>query len=399
VKYKNHLFALFLSIGAFLLFSIDINSITELIFDEFHYIPAAKRFLAGEWQANLEHPPLGKMLIALSLLVGGDNPWGHRLGSMLCGSLCMIPLYFYGLNFFGKAKYGVTLALLTLFNSLLYVNARVAMLEIYVLFFSLCSLALFQIALDQKEKINYMWFAGLFLGAALATKLSAIPLIFIYILTLISSRHLNLDLLKKFFVQVLVFAAFCYFITYVPRLINDPAAKWYSLLSYQWEMLDAQSRVGGTHPYQSEWYDWPLMLRPIWYYYKNYPDGYIRGITLIGNPFIMWGGVISIFYSVYDFIKNKSYRGYLIFISYACLYFFWAVVPRQLSFYYYYVPASIFLGVAMVKLAKDLDRRYAHTSTTLVILSALVFFYFYPVLSGMKVNLPLSLWTWFDSWV
>lgn len=56
------------------------------IFDEYYYVPAARKLLAGV-AVNNEHPPLSKLLIALGIRLLGDNPMGWRFFPMLLSSL------------------------------------------------------------------------------------------------------------------------------------------------------------------------------------------------------------------------------------------------------------------------------------------------------------------------
>jgi len=55
------------------------------VFDEAHYVPAARKLLMGQ-PVNNEHPPLSKFLIVLGILVFGDNPLGWRFFSVLTSS-------------------------------------------------------------------------------------------------------------------------------------------------------------------------------------------------------------------------------------------------------------------------------------------------------------------------
>src|SRR5688500_20389157 len=44
-------------------------------------------------EMNLEHPPLGKWLVAVGMRIFGDNPWGHRIVPAILGTLT-IPLVY-----------------------------------------------------------------------------------------------------------------------------------------------------------------------------------------------------------------------------------------------------------------------------------------------------------------
>jgi 4-amino-4-deoxy-L-arabinose transferase-like glycosyltransferase len=56
------------------------------IFDEYYYVPAARKLLNGE-AVNNEHPPLSKLLIALGIRLFGDSPVGWRFFPMLLSSM------------------------------------------------------------------------------------------------------------------------------------------------------------------------------------------------------------------------------------------------------------------------------------------------------------------------
>ncbi|MGO1304240.1 MAG: phospholipid carrier-dependent glycosyltransferase, partial [Sphingomonas parapaucimobilis] len=57
-----------------------------LVFDEVHYVPAARTLLALEGPVNIEHPLLGKTLIAAGMLLFGDNALGWRALSTVAGT-------------------------------------------------------------------------------------------------------------------------------------------------------------------------------------------------------------------------------------------------------------------------------------------------------------------------
>src|SRR3569623_2654582 len=59
---------------------------SKSMFDEVHYLPAARAFLHLAQPVNLEHPPLGKELIALGVALFGDRPLGWRIMPWLVGT-------------------------------------------------------------------------------------------------------------------------------------------------------------------------------------------------------------------------------------------------------------------------------------------------------------------------
>ncbi len=75
-----------LSLAAFLW---DVDTPNGMIFDETWYVPTAQKWLAAGQMMHEEHPPLGKLLIALGLWLFGDNPFGWRAMSAIFGALAV----------------------------------------------------------------------------------------------------------------------------------------------------------------------------------------------------------------------------------------------------------------------------------------------------------------------
>jgi predicted membrane-bound dolichyl-phosphate-mannose-protein mannosyltransferase len=118
----------------------------KFYFDEVHYVPAARQMLAPATSApmlNPMHPPLAKQLIALSIRGFGDNPLGWRYPGVLFGSLAIVAVYLCGLALFAAQGPAVAAALLAFFNQMVFVQSRIAMLDIFALAFGLFAIAAF----------------------------------------------------------------------------------------------------------------------------------------------------------------------------------------------------------------------------------------------------------------
>ena len=106
-------------------------------FDEIHYLPAARNLLALSAVLNPEHPLLGKELIAGSMWLLGDNPFAWRLPSALAAAVAL----FAGLRatWWASLSRPATLiaGLLLVSNFLLFVIARIAMLDAAMLTFAM----------------------------------------------------------------------------------------------------------------------------------------------------------------------------------------------------------------------------------------------------------------------
>ena len=83
-------------------------------FDEIHYVPAARVLMALTQPANVEHPMLGKELLALGMRLFGDNAFGWRVFPALFGTLglfaAMRALWFASGSRFASLAIGVLIA-------------------------------------------------------------------------------------------------------------------------------------------------------------------------------------------------------------------------------------------------------------------------------------------------
>ena len=74
----------------------------------------------------------------------------------------------------------------------------------------------------------------------------------------------TIDFCLTFFVLV---PAVIYLLSYLPFVDNShPGTFFDRMLTNQTSMFNYHSGLEATHPYSSSWYQWPTMVRPIWYY-------------------------------------------------------------------------------------------------------------------------------------
>jgi 4-amino-4-deoxy-L-arabinose transferase-like glycosyltransferase len=151
----------------------------SLIFDEAYYVNASRIILgiavpAGDHYAgspfgldpNVEHPPLGKVLIALSMAIFGDNGLGYRLPSLIFGMIALGALFLV-VRATGETIWIAILAVgLFAFDNLAFVHGRIATLDMPVLA---------MILLGAWCALRERWFlAGLCLAIGMLVKLTAL---------------------------------------------------------------------------------------------------------------------------------------------------------------------------------------------------------------------------------
>src|SRR5258708_1481187 len=149
--------------------------------DENFYVPAARDFLHWTANSNRFNPPLGKYLIAIGMRIWGDTPFGWRFMSSVFGGLTVVGMYCWGLSLFRNQKTSVWIALITLLNQFLYIQARTGMLDVFMFTFMAWGMAAFCEAWSRdagpRRVRILLLFSGVMFGLCTACKwLGVVPL-------------------------------------------------------------------------------------------------------------------------------------------------------------------------------------------------------------------------------
>lgn len=149
----------------------------EFYFDEIFFPTTAQEILHGDpdaWEFighENTHPPLSKLLMAGGMaLLGEDSPFGWRLFGALAGVGSIFFIYLLAKRLFRSEIAGLASGFLMVFEGLFFVQSRIATPDTYLLFFILG--AVYFLVSDR------FMFSGMFFGAALAIKLTALLTVF-----------------------------------------------------------------------------------------------------------------------------------------------------------------------------------------------------------------------------
>lgn len=404
-------------VGAFLLFAPNFNLPATYNFDEVYYVPAAKNLLAHDEPQNYEHPPLGKLIIAAGVHIFGDQPVGWRAMSAIFGVMTLLGIFLLGHLVFQSRLSAIFVTLISLFNNFIFVQSRIAMLDIFMVAFMVWAVYFFTLSIKQKNckwSQLFLYLAGICLG--LANSCKWFVLVFwasLWIFILLNWKR-NFGWSKTNLILALgVTPVVAYMVTFLPYLLISRASGLpFTLVDlfshFQWEIWSGQRRVTQSHPYQSPWYHWPLMIRPIWYFYEEIPGGTIKGIALIGNPVVVWGGLVSLFWLIKDSFRKSFNTAKVIVGLYLISLFSWWLIPRKITFFYYYFPSLIILGFALTYIFREGPNRFFSNKSGLsfllqmvfLVFTIIMFIYFYPILSASSISRPqLEHRFWFQTWI
>ncbi len=394
---------------ALALFLFRITDPAKLDFDETHYVPAVRTLMALAGLANPEHPPLGKWLIGIGMTMFGDNPFGWRIMSALFGATLVFAGVMAARWLLATRAATVMTGALLLVSPMLFIQSRIAMLDIFVASFLM--LAFWMLAAAGRggfKDRRRLMLAGLFLGCATACKWSAIPLaaaaIGLYLVLRWKDRAAGPK--DASYVEGLMwlgpFAILVYLASFLPLMfLQHDAVSLGGIIPRQWAMWTLQSSPMAGHTYQSVWWQWVLSIRPIWYFYEPL-NGIQRGVLFIGNPAISWGGLVALAVCLHAGFRRGRKALLVIPLLWAVSVLFFVIIPKPVMFYYHYFPASLLLCFAIAGVLDQYFWRAGNRVIPVLAIGfcALLFLEFYPIISAASLGDPqdFNRWMWLDSW-
>lgn len=389
-----------------------------MYFDETYHARTAYEHLLGMEPYEISHPPLGKLLIACGIALFGMSPFGWRFAGCLFGILMLPVLYVLAKRLFGRDLWALTAAALLAFDFLHFTQTRTALIDAFAVFFILLAYTLMYryytetpAELPYRSSLILLACCGCVLGLGIAVKWTAVyaacGLAVLFVQGAVRRYRAGERVLPTCLWCVLFFGIVpfgIYFLSYLPYFTADTQTPaWKIFFDNQIYMLTYHGGFSEPHPFQSKWYTWPLVYRPIWYYGAKSlaAEGLVSSICALGNPLVWWCGALCIPVSLYRCVRSREDR----FLLTAMLsqYLPWAFISRP-TFIYHFFASVPFLILMLVSALKALSERmrYGYVLTVVLLVGAAgLFVMFYPVLSGAVVDrgYVLNVLSWFDSWI
>jgi dolichyl-phosphate-mannose-protein mannosyltransferase len=432
----------------------------EFVFDEVYYAKFANNYLTNTQFYNA-HPPLSQYLIAIGIWIGDRLPIGQDVTNTLTGSLHSTFSYRWMNALFGslipplvaalayqlnqRMSFAFLAALFISLDGLFLVDSRYALNNIFLIFFGILGQLFVLIASRAKGSSQLLLTiaAGISFGAAVACKwnglwfllgiyiLLGMAKIWVLIKPLIQPRTISNPLfdspgerlcqglgnihLATLISTLAIVPALVYSILWIPHLLQNPQLNFWemqlSILNYHEQVGDGAS----IHPYCADWYTWPLMLRPLAYYYQQEPSTQLYyDVHAMGNPFLWWFAVATILGLAISVITdlfrtpiselNIEKIGIPLFfiINYAANLLPWVPVTRCV-FIYHYMGAVLFAIVGLAWLIDTWLRSnfvlIQGIGLTAIFIVAAGFIFWLPIYLGLPLDsLSLSLRTW-NFWI
>ena len=385
---------------------------TGYIFDEVYYAKNANSLLSSAVELDAQgqaefvvHPPFGKWLIAIGIRFFGNEEFGWRFTSAIFGTLSILLFYLIVKKLFNSEFLSITAALLMAFDGLNLVMSRVALLDIFLMFFILLSIY-FLI-------INNLWLSGSAIGLALSIKWSAAFLIPLVILFVVVYNKVTFRNLYKVVSQFTLLPISIYFASWSGWIFSSQGwarqseSNVFALLwNYHLQILDFHQGLDDKHAYQANPWSWLVLGRPTSFYYESPSDcgaeKCAQEILAIGTPLLWWISIFAVAIT-FGFLVTKLERAAaIILLGFAGTYLPWFFIQSRTTFYFYSISILPFLILALIYCFNQLLNiaNYKKYIISFVILVAINFIYFLPIYLG--ISIPYSQWLsrmWFESWI
>lgn len=413
-------------------------------FDEIYHARTAYEYIHGLFTYETTHPPLGKLIMSIGILIFGMCPFGWRIMGTLFGILMVPVMYLLGRTLTKNRWLAGFATILIAADFMHFTQTRIATIDVFVTLFIMlmyyfmykyCSLSFYDTPL--KKTFIPLGASGIAMGLGIASKWTGIyagaGLAVLFFACLyrryreylyakaypakISNNISHRKILDTFIPNTKKTIYFClvffvaipiviYVLSYIP-FVGYEEGLFAKMWSNQELMLGYHAGLEATHPYSSHWYEWPTMIRPIFYYSGIVGENLRQGISAFGNPLVWWMGIPAFIYMLYLALKKKDKIAATLCISFLAQYLPWCLVTR-LTFIYHFFPSVPFIilmimySAAQFKKDKGTNCIAFRLGIGIYTVAAVgLFFLFYPVLSGQTVSIDFvnTFLRWFSSWV
>lgn len=404
---------------------------SSLNFDETYYVKDAYSLLNGGYERNWDsgadasfaagnptgilndpsfvvHPPLGKWLIGLGMLVfGSGSPFGWRIVVALLGIATVWFTMKSAQLIFHSKIWGLVAGFLMAIDGVGIVLSRTALLDQILGFFVILS---FYFLLRDKKQVriqswNRPWLIamGVSLGLATAVKWSGLYFVaaFIAYIVLVEA-HLNYRVQKNIEVKleaplpktfwvipsitqalrnavlVTIPAFFIYLASWSGWLLSKDAwsrtwadtegnglsgiFSWIptslqSLWHYHTEIYNFHINLSASHTYASNAFTWPFMLRPTAFFWQDKESGClfdsassdcVSAITALGNPIIWWAAILATSVLAASWFRTRDKTITLIALGIFAGYLPWLFLPNRTMFEFYVISFSPWVILLLV---------------------------------------------------
>jgi dolichyl-phosphate-mannose--protein O-mannosyl transferase len=383
----------------------DLGYPPEMSFDERHFVENARNYLAGRPDRN-DHPPYGKLLIALGFLGFGDTSTGWRVIPLVFGLQTLVLSYWLAKELFRDRWAGLAAAAFLAADGFPLTYSRTALVDGLLLCFALWAV----LGIVHIKCWYDVILVSILIGLTASIKMSGIVLLLPLAVVVLGFRTVPWWSIGLALIAPLVFALVwtCGLALSVKPF--GPADVVDAVLD---QLRHHAKLTEWRNPLVSKWYTWPVLHHPI-VMRRNLHGDRVRLMCSVGNP-VLW---LSVSGSVIITSLTLAFRA-----AKACIERAWPpraevplmaltvplvcwmafiapwIVSNRDSYYYHYLVPYCFGLLLVGGLVSRLRRAnpWCAVAIALLVLAALTFYA--PVWAQLPISqeavhwrLPFRLW-------
>jgi dolichyl-phosphate-mannose--protein O-mannosyl transferase len=353
----------------------------ELTWDEHHFVENARNLLEGRSDRN-DHPPLGKLLLALGIVTVGDEGAGWRSAPLLFGLALIALAYALGASAFRSRVAGLYAGAFIAASGFVLAFSKTALLD-GTLATSMVAAAL---ALWRARSWRGITFGAVLIGLSISIKFTGVVLVVpLAMVTLgrlgANPRAFGVLVLGMVAIAAVYVAQFSFGLALAgdEHGVVDVAKKTAELFRHHIGLDDWK------HSATSRWYTWFIPLKAVRLHYAREGD-IVRAMTTSGNPILWWGVNAAVLWTGFDLLRrlrrglSARVRGASPATSGKCyllLMWFLPLCPwiftNRDSYIYHYVPSYVFGLILFGGLASTLLNPKARLALVAVVTVVFVF--------------------------
>jgi dolichyl-phosphate-mannose--protein O-mannosyl transferase len=171
----------------------------------------------------------------------------------------------------------------------------------------------------------------------------------------------------------------------------------------QRQIFGYHAHLQAQHGYASPWWSWPLLIRPVSYYWQHdHAAQTVAAILNLGNPALWWLAIPAVVFGIWLAAFRRHFGAAFAVLAIACHYLPFSLISRP-SYIYHFMGA---LPFAIIVLAFCVSEFWRFTGWRRELAAFAVFAiiacaaYFYPIWTALPM--PVGAYyqrMWFLSWI
>ena len=332
-------------------------------FDEEPFVDSARGYLVGSPDTN-DHPPLGKLLMSIGILLFGDDPLGWRFMALLFGLQSILVARWLSQKLFSDDRAGWLAAAFVAGDGFFIAYSRAALLDGILTCLVLWSMLAAVTARNLRGVLTASVLVGLAMSVKWSGALAVVPAVAAVVLLGRAPRWTVAGFVLAPLIHALLWAGALH-LTGEP---NTPSA----LLELMTRLFRHHVALGlRDNPQASPWYSWPALVHPI--VVKHSPYGFqVKYASSLAHPILFAATTVTVIglpiSAAVAAIRGRLPRlsssktrftlaALLLSLGWLAMLAPWMVGRGKYTFWYHYMPSYGFGLVLIAGAAARLERK------------------------------------------